>query len=181
MDRVIKTGRFFFGISVLVFGIQQLIYKGFLAALELVPEWIPAHIFFAYLTAAVLITAGVSIVIRKRAHVAAGALSILFLLCILLLHGPRLAAIVHHGSERTRAFETLAMFGGALMLAGILAAESRFQAWDRAANKFVKAGRFFLAISLLIFGVDHFMFATFIATLFHPGSHSTCLGLFHGR
>lgn len=51
------------------------------------------------------------------------------------------------------------------MLAGISAAERRLQAWDRAANKFVKAGRFFLAISLLIFGVDHFMFATFIAVL----------------
>ncbi len=51
------------------------------------------------------------------------------------------------------------------MLTGILSAESRLQASDRAANKFVKAGRFFLAISVLIFGVDHFMFATFIAAL----------------
>ncbi len=109
LDRVIETGLFFFGISLLVFGIQQFIYTGFLAGLELMPEWIPAHTFFAYLTGIALIAAGVSIVIRMRAHVAAAVMSVLFFLCTLLLHGPRLSAIIHDGGERTRAFETLAM------------------------------------------------------------------------
>ncbi len=149
----------------LVFGIQQFIYTGFVAGLELVPRWIPGHTFWAYFTGAALIAAGVSILIKKRARLAAGLLGILFFVCVLILHAPRITVILRDGGERTVAFETLAMCGGALMLAGTLPGEPGLQAWNSLTDKAVEPGRIFLAISLAVFGVDHFIAARFVAGL----------------
>ncbi|MDQ2844144.1 MAG: hypothetical protein M3Y72_24510 [Acidobacteriota bacterium] len=167
-DRVIAAGRASFAASLLAFGIQQLIYTGFIKGLELVPEWIPGHTFWAYFTGVALIAAGVSIPINKMSRLAAGLTVVIFIVCILLLHGPRISAIVHDGSERTRAFETLAMCSGALFLFGILPFEPGLRTWNRASKIAIQLGRFFLAISLAIFGLNHFLFARFIATLI-PG------------
>ncbi len=137
----------------LVFGIQQFHYVGFVKGLEIVPEWIPAHAFWAYLAGAVLVAAGLCVLFKKSVNIGASLLGGLFLLCLLFLHGPRLPAILHDGTERSRAFETLAMCGSALLLAG---------------PRPVGPGRLFLAVSMLVFGLDHFLFAGFVATLI-PG------------
>ncbi len=165
MYRMPGFGRFLFAISVMVFGIQQIVYIGFVAGLELLPKWIPGHAFFAYLTGAALIVAGLSILIGKRARFAASLLAIFFFFCILLLHLPRMAAILHNGSERTVAFETVAMCGGALLLAGTLPPEPGFQTWNNAAEMAVAPGLLLVAVSMAVFGVDHLMFAGFVATL----------------
>jgi uncharacterized membrane protein YphA (DoxX/SURF4 family) len=112
------------------FGIQNFMYKGFLKGLELTPEWIPGHTFWAYFDGALLVAAGVSIAINRKARVGATLLGILYLASLLLLRVPKIP-LMYDVSERTVLFETLTICCGALVLAGTLRAErAGLQAWD---------------------------------------------------
>jgi uncharacterized membrane protein YphA (DoxX/SURF4 family) len=166
MEILIKLGRFLFAMSIAVFGIQYLLYGRFVGGLLPVPPWAPGGAVGAYLTAIALIAAGVSIATKWQARLSATLLGILFLLCVLFLHGQRASAILHDGVARTRAFEPLALGGAAFVLAGARTTEpSGFPAGDTAASKLFKLGRFLFAISLVVFGIQHFMYDGFIATL----------------
>jgi uncharacterized membrane protein len=166
MRAIAGFGRLFFAASMVAFGIQHIIYTGFIVGLEFVPKWIPGHTFWAYSTAAALISAGVSIGIQKKARPAAILLGIAFFLCVLVPRGSSIVAILHDVGERTRAFETLAMCGGALVLAGVLPLEpASLEGWNAAADKVAAPGRYFIAISMAIFGIDHFLVAGLIAGL----------------
>jgi uncharacterized membrane protein YphA (DoxX/SURF4 family) len=161
-----RVGRFFFAVSMVAFGIQHVVNGGFIVGLEFVPAWIPGHTFWAYFTAAALIYAGVSIAIEKKARPAAVLLGIAFFLSVLVRRAPSIVAILHDVGERTMAFETLAMCGGALVLAGVLPREpANLEGWNAAAEKVAAPGRYFIGISMAIFGVDHLMVPGLIAGL----------------
>jgi hypothetical protein len=121
INNALKLGRFFFGIPLVVFGIQHFMYGRFVATL--VPSWIPGRLFWAYFVGVAFVAAAVSIATKKQAHWAATLLGIMFFLWVLLLHFPRVAAAPHNGDEWTSAFVALAMSGGAWMVAGTLPKE----------------------------------------------------------
>ena len=166
MNRLAEAGKWFFATSVVAFGIQQFIYKGFVVGLTITPEWIPGHAFWSYATGIVLIAAGVAIAIHENSRLASAVLAALFLLCILLIHMSRAAAIVQDLRERTRAFETLAMFAGALIVAGTIQdARPSFTGKGSLIHKVAELGRLLFAICMVVFGYTHFVIAGFIATL----------------
>jgi hypothetical protein len=112
----IKLGRILFAVPLLVFGIQHFLYAGFIATL--VPAWIPGHLFWAYFVGVSFVAAALSISSQIRAGLSATCLGIMFLLWVLILHLPRVAASPHNGNEWTSAFVALAMSGGAFLVAG---------------------------------------------------------------
>jgi uncharacterized membrane protein len=112
----IKLGRFLFALPLVVFGVQHFLYARFIATL--VPSWIPGHLFWAYFVGVAFVAAALSIATQMRAHLAATWLGIMFLLWVLVLHLPRVAAAPHNGDEWTSAFVALAMSGGAFLVAG---------------------------------------------------------------
>jgi uncharacterized membrane protein YphA (DoxX/SURF4 family) len=109
-------GRWLFAIPLVVFGAQHFLYAKFVATL--VPSWIPAHLFWAYFVGAAFVAAALSIAIGKYARLAAMLLGLMFILWVLVLHFPRVAASLHDGNEWTSAFVALAMGGGSWVLAG---------------------------------------------------------------
>ena len=132
-----------------VFGIQNLMYRGVVKGLEVTPEWLPAHDFFAYLMGAVLIAAGVSVAFKVKIHWGADALALLFLVSLLLLRLPLVGAAIHNTSERTVLFETLVCACGACLLA------------DRG----LPIARMLIGLSIIVFGVDHLLIPGIIAKL----------------
>jgi hypothetical protein len=90
---------------------------------------------------------------------------------VLLLYGvlryvPALVARVHDPGPWTVLFEILAMVGGAWVLAASFPAEGRgSSAWDSMVWRLADVGRCLIAISLVVFAVQHFMYARFVATL----------------
>jgi len=110
------AGRFLFAISLVVFGAQHFLYAKFVATL--VPSWIPGHLFWAYFVGVAFVAAALSIAIGKNARLAATLLGLMFILWVLTLHLPRVAAHPHDGNEWTSAFVALAMCGGAWLVAG---------------------------------------------------------------
>jgi uncharacterized membrane protein len=169
MDRLLRLGRFFFAIPMVGFGVQYLVYGKYLGGLPPVPPWTPGGAWGAYLTGAVLIVAGMSILANWKARFSATVLGLLFLLCVLLLHTQRLSAVIRNGNDRTRALEPLALAGAAFVLARTLAVDwPNLREWTAVVEWLSKLGRWLFAGSMVIFGVQHFMYAGFIATLVTP-------------
>jgi uncharacterized membrane protein YphA (DoxX/SURF4 family) len=112
----IKLGRVLFAVSLVVFGVQHFLYAHFIATL--VPSWIFGHLFWAYFVGIAFVAAALSIATQIKIGLAATWLGIMFLLWVLVLHLPRVAAALHNGNEWTSLFVALAMSGGAFMLAG---------------------------------------------------------------
>lgn len=112
------AGRFFFAISLVVFGVQHFMYAKFIATL--IPAWIPGHLFWAYFVGVAFIAAALSIATKVKGSLAASLLAWMFLLWFVVLHAPRVAAAPHNGNEWTSAMVALAMGGGSLLLAGAL-------------------------------------------------------------
>ncbi|HKV41785.1 MAG TPA: hypothetical protein VJX67_21455 [Blastocatellia bacterium] len=109
---LIKSGRFLFAISSIVFGVDHFLVLGLIASL--VPAWIPWHLFWAYFTGAGFIAAGICIAANLVARWAGALLGLMFLLWFLVLHAPRVMspARIHLPAEWSSAFIALAMAGG---------------------------------------------------------------------
>jgi uncharacterized membrane protein YphA (DoxX/SURF4 family) len=114
-----EVGRFLFAISLLVFGIQHLMYGAFVATL--IPKWIPGHLFWAYFVGGAFIAAALAIVSGKLAPLAATLLGTMFFLWVVMLHAPRVVGALHNANEWTSLFVALAMSGGSWIVAGATA------------------------------------------------------------
>lgn len=124
-DKIATTGRFIFGASMVVFGIQHFMYGQFVATL--VPSWLPGHIFWTYFFGVALIAAGISIVTGIQARLAAILLGVMFLLWVVVLHAPRVAASPHNGDEWSSLFVAIAMCGSCLIIAAAAGSKARQQ------------------------------------------------------
>ncbi len=130
------------------FGIQYFIHALAASAPALGPPWTPAPQFWGYVTAIILVAAAAGIATGAFTRCAAISLGILLLVRVLLAYVPRLAANIHDPGPWTSGSELLALCGAALVLAGVM-----------------NLGRILFAAPLLVFGVQHFLYARFIATL----------------
>jgi uncharacterized membrane protein len=115
LDKLIASGPYLFAVSSVVFGIDHFLILDFIASL--VPAWLPWHLFWAYLTGAAFVAAGISIAIRWMDEWAAFLLGTMFALWFLILHSPRVVvAFRSHDpnaqNEWSSAFIALAMCGG---------------------------------------------------------------------
>ena len=117
---LLSWGQNLFAVSLIVFGIQHLMYGAFVA--KLIPAWIPARLFWAYFVGVVFIATCLAIVSGKLARLAATLMGTMFFLWVVILHAPRVAAALHNADEWVSMFVALAMSGGAFVVAGSLAA-----------------------------------------------------------
>ena len=168
MDALTRLGRYFFAIPMVVFGIQYFLYGRFVGGLSPVPPWAPGGRIGAYVAGAVLVSTGLSILIDKGTRRSALLLGGFYLACVVLLHTRKFSDILHDGVARTRALEPLALCGAAFVLAAGAAVRS---GWEEARHKsdwILLGGRLLFAFPMVIFGIQHFQFAQFIATLIPP-------------
>jgi uncharacterized membrane protein len=164
MSVTLRVGRSFLGIAMLGFGIEYFILDRFVSGLAPVPPWTPGGRIAAYVTGTLLVAAGACIAAGWQVRRAAGALAFLFVLSALVLHSQRFSGILHSGNIRTGAFEALALGAAALVLAAGAATEGH-----RATTGWALwLGNFLFGFSMVIFGIQHFMYAAYIATLVTP-------------
>jgi uncharacterized membrane protein YphA (DoxX/SURF4 family) len=152
MDAVPRIGRLFFGTAIALLGIQQIIGADFVQGPLIAPAWLPLRTSLAFLFGLALVVAGAGIALAppRWARQAAILLVVVLGLVFLLFHLPTPGPILRDGIARTRAFETLAILGVALVLSGPRA---------------VTAGRVLFAVTLVVFGVQHFMYDVFVAAV----------------
>jgi len=155
-----SLGRLFFAISMVDFGIQQLVTAGFVRLVPPLPAWIPGPALWARLVGLVLIVLGVAIGTGRKARWAAAVLAALILLSFLFLHLPLAATNPLVGFMWTNPFKALAMLGGVIILANALPDED--PGWFR---KLRPLAPLFLGGFLLLGGIQHFVYADFVARL----------------
>ena len=116
--RSITIGRTFLGISMLGFGALHFLYIPYVASV--IPNWIPAHVGFAYATGVAHIAAGTSILTGVIARIAALCTAAMFGSWVLILHVPRAIAHGRDPNAWTSMLIALAMCGSALLVAEAL-------------------------------------------------------------
>ena len=150
------AGRMFFAIGLAGFGVLQFIYGDFVPGRAPPwPEGIPARWIWVGVSGTILIAAGAAIISGWKAREASIVVGTLILFWALLRHLPLVAANPH-GAVLTQAGKALALCGGAFAVAG-----------------FTILGRLGLGSFMILAGIQHFLFAGFVATLvpaWIPGS-----------
>jgi uncharacterized membrane protein YphA (DoxX/SURF4 family) len=118
--RFVSFGCFAIAVTVAVFGVEHFMYAAFVA--DLVPSWIPGHLFWTYFCGSALVAAGAGMILRVKARLAAGLLGLMIFVWLLILHIPRAFADPHgdQGNECTSVFEALAFTGIAFIVAQLL-------------------------------------------------------------
>ncbi|MDB5021659.1 MAG: hypothetical protein JWQ28_2786 [Pedobacter sp.] len=119
LERLIPFGPAFFSITMILFGVCHLLYTPGIA--DMIPSWIPGHVFWVYFTAAALIAAGVSIVIKVWRGMSSLLLGTMIFLWFVLLHVPSAIKdpLVDKGNLVFSAFSALAFSGIALVISGV--------------------------------------------------------------
>lgn len=167
MTRIAAAARFCFALSLIVFGVQHLVYGEFVTRVfPKLPAFIPGHLLWAYVAGLILLGAGAAIVFRLRVRTAATILGCLILLSFLLLYVPQLLVSPPLGGLWTNAGKALALAGGCFLLAVSLparASESRIT--EAVLPRLAPVSPVFLSIFLILAGVQHFLFSKFVATL----------------
>jgi uncharacterized membrane protein YphA (DoxX/SURF4 family) len=117
LEKLILLGKYFFAITMAVFGYLHFLYPDFVATL--VPNWIPGHMFWTYFAGVVLVAGGTGIIVNIKRHLAANLLGIMIFIWLIVLHIPRAIADPHSGdgNEWTSVFEALSFSGIAFLIA----------------------------------------------------------------
>jgi uncharacterized membrane protein YphA (DoxX/SURF4 family) len=111
---VSRALKFLFGIPMVVFGFQHIIYVEFIASM--IPTWIPGKYFWAYATGVALIVAGISIASRLKDRWSSLMLGCMISTWILLLHVPRILQSPANMYEWTSTLQALAISASAFVL-----------------------------------------------------------------
>src|SRR5688572_12549878 len=167
-----SAGRKFYGVCLIGLGIQQLIYANFIPViLPAWPTWIPGVALWAYLFGLILILAGVAIFFEKRGRTIALISGGVFLLLFTLCHVPHLLIANPYSGHLgvwTHAFKMLALSGGAFVVAGSYGNTEKETAQRSPIiflEKLIPFGSVFFSITMIVFGIDHFLYTETVATL----------------
>jgi uncharacterized membrane protein len=168
MEKLLKAGRFAYALGLAGLGIQQFVYPGFRPVF--VPLTLPDVWPLVYLFSLALLFVAGSILFNFRARTTCLFCGAGFLILFLVIHLPaQLANDPTSLGAWTNAFKILAFSGGAFIIAGTFpGAQNREQnnpSFIKLLEKLIPIGRFFFSIMFIIFGIDHFLYAGFVATL----------------
>jgi uncharacterized membrane protein len=166
-----RIGHWFYGIAIVVYGIQQLWYGDFRTVqlpawqsyLPLLPAW-------AYLTGVGLIIAGTAIITGRKAIEASLLLGVIFLFLFLFVQIPYEIfgdpnSSLHLGVW-TNALKGLALSGGAFVMAGSFVKSNLKQSsFFKLSEKLIPFGPLFFSITMISFGIAHFLYADGVSTL----------------
>jgi uncharacterized membrane protein len=167
-----KIGSLFYGIGIIVYGIQQIIICDFRPQiLPDFPKWAHTFIIFPIITGIAMIIMGLVISgiikakedIKKRASLYLG---FYFLALIFLSHIPYLLFVYPHKLSHLGswgdALKELAFSGGSFIIANSfshrLFSFTKYNSFNHALEKLVPLGRIFYCTTIILFGCNHFAY-----------------------
>jgi uncharacterized membrane protein YphA (DoxX/SURF4 family) len=171
MEKLTNVGRKFYGVCLMGLGFQQITHANFLPiVLPAWPDWIPGGALWAYLIGAILIVVGVAIFFEKHARTIALVSGGIFLALFTLCHVPHLVFINPYSNYLgtwTQAFKLFALSGGAFVVAGSYS-ETQINSGNAISillERLIPLGSVFFSITMIIFGIDHFLYVEFVEAL----------------
>ena len=161
-----RTARIFFGLGMMGIGIQHFIYSTFRPViLPAWPQWMQTPI-LAYLTGAAIFAAGALILLGRSTKTIPLLLGSFLLFCLFFIQCPFTLFIQPNSPAHlglwTDPLKELALSGGAFVMAGISGDTLKHKSFI---EQLIPLGKIFFATTLLLFGIDHFLYTDFVATL----------------
>jgi uncharacterized membrane protein len=156
-DKLITLGCVFIAVPLAVFATEH--FRGANFIKNMVPSWVPAHLFWAYFVGCALLAAATSLTVRKFVRLSSTLLGLMFFLFVCMIHIPNALA---HPKDRFAwavALRDLSFAGGAWALAGLHSCASSPQQ----SKWMILFGRIVVAIAAIFFAVEHFLHPEFAA------------------
>jgi len=153
VERLIPFGPTFFAVPLALFGLQHFVFLS--EVKEVVPSWMPWHIFWACLVGVALIAACLSLITDIKAGLAGLLTGIMLFLFVLMLDLPGLIQNPHERLAMVGTLRDLSLSGPALALAGASLVVGRRPGW------LVETGRWFFGVSIVYFGAQQFLHPEF--------------------
>jgi uncharacterized membrane protein len=123
-SKLITVGRVLIAIAALFFGVEHFLHPTGCPGVpleKLMPAWIPGRLLIGYLTGAILLVAGASILLAKKTRTAATYLGTWIVLLVLFIYGPILIAQMSDPSTAAKV-EGINYFADTLLFAGAILA-----------------------------------------------------------
>lgn len=165
MTQLLKVGRYFLALPLLVFAIQYLAIGKYQGGLPPMPPWAQGGGVGAYLVGALLLATSAAILMNKQARLLSLVTGAWFVLSFFVFHLQHASSVWNNGNDRTRAFETLCVGVGLLALAAMSPAEGFGDMSAEVNRKLIVASRIVFGVSMVVFGWQHFMYAQFLVNL----------------
>jgi uncharacterized membrane protein len=118
---LVTVARFIIGTAAVFYGVEHFLHPTFAPGVPLgkvIPEWIPGRVLWAYLAGAVLVVAGLCLLVNKKTRLAATCMGLMILLLVLFVYLPLLIKRPSDIVSLNYFFDTLAFGGAILLLAG---------------------------------------------------------------
>ena len=148
-------GRVFVPVPLAVFGAEH--FASASAMKDMVPSWIPGHLFWIYFVGSALFAAAISILTMKYVRLSASLLGLMFFLFVVLLHVPN---VMQHPMDRFAWAVVTRDFSFALG-AWTLAATQMADAGSEAGRRAIVVCRSLFALVLVFYAVEHLLHPEF--------------------
>jgi uncharacterized membrane protein len=123
-SKLITVGRVLIAIAAIFFGVEHFLHPAACPGVpleKLTPPWIPGRLLIGYLTGAILLVVGASILLAKKTRLAATYLGTWIVLLVLFIYGPILIAQMSDPSTEVK-IEGINYFADTLLFAGAILA-----------------------------------------------------------
>ena len=162
MRNLSTIGRIFYGIAIVVIGFLTIYYKD-LPYMLIPPKhlWLSGLVMIIYVFGALFILMGTCIVLGKKTRLISLLLGTMLLLIFCFYFIPYqfiVSANYMHFGDWENAAKELALAGGAFVIAGC-SSEKNEGPMIRLLCKLIPFGAILFAITIISFGIDHFLFA----------------------
>src|SRR5215470_5877600 len=165
MARIASLGRLFFAAGLIAFGLLQFLYGDFVPGrAPAYPAAWPGRLVWAYATGAFFIAAGAAIFLGIKARAAALATTPVIFIWAFLRQIPDALADHHLGGQWTMLGKALVCVGGAFAVAAASPRDGD-PLTPAGPPAYFGFGRVTLGAFMILAGIQHFLFAEFVATL----------------
>ena len=123
-SRLITVGRVVVAIAAIFYGVEHFLHPAGALGVplqKLTPAWVPGRLLIGYVTGAILVVAGASLLLNKKTRMAATFLGSWILLLVLFIYGPILIAALADPSTAVKV-EGINYFADTLLFAGAILA-----------------------------------------------------------
>ncbi len=154
-ERLITLSCVFIAVPLAVFAPEH--FRGPEFVRNMVPSWMPGHVFWAYFVGCALLAAATSLTVRKYVRLSSTLLGLMFFLFVSILYIP--SALRHPNSRFawTYALRDLSFAAGAWALAGLHSRASSPQQ----SKWLILFARIVIATAAIFFAIQHFLHPEF--------------------
>ena len=154
-EKLITLGPVLMAVPVAMFGTDHLCSPGPIK--DIVPSWVPAHLFVTYFVGCALLAAATSLTLRKYVRLSFTLFGVMFFLFVCMMHIPNALADPKDRFAWEIVLRDITYSGAGFALAGLYSRASSPQQ----SKWMILFGRIVIAMAAIFFAVEHFLHPEF--------------------